>query len=70
MKRFIRQIIRKTNYKDRSSFRGAGQKRGEVYQTLFESEREMIIAMMDALKPGEPDARLDALGKALESLGG
>jgi DNA-binding MarR family transcriptional regulator len=44
-------------------------KKGEkIYQTLLESEMEMIITMMDALKPGEQDAFLDALGKALKPL--
>jgi DNA-binding MarR family transcriptional regulator len=44
-------------------------KKGEkIYQALLESEMEMIIAMMDALKPAEQDALLDALGKAMRSL--
>jgi hypothetical protein len=30
---------------------------------------EMIITMMDSLKPQEQDALLDALGKAVSSLG-
>lgn len=45
-------------------------KKGEkIYQALLESEMEMIIAMMDALKPAEQDALLGCLGKALGSLG-
>ncbi len=42
-----------------------GQK---VYQELLEGEMGMIISMMDALKPAEQDALLDALGKATASL--
>ena len=45
-------------------------KKGEkIYQALLESEMEMIITMMDALTPAEQDALLDALGKAMRSLG-
>ncbi|MBI2357558.1 MAG: hypothetical protein HYV04_01350 [Deltaproteobacteria bacterium] len=40
----------------------------KIYQALLESEMEMIIAMMDALKPAEQDALLDTLGKAMGSL--
>ncbi len=44
-------------------------KNGEkIYQILLENEMEMIITMMDALKPGEQDALLKALGKAVGSL--
>ena len=44
-------------------------KKGEkVYQELLEAEMGMIISMMDALKPAEQDALLDALGKAVGSL--
>lgn len=44
-------------------------KKGErVYQDLLEGEMEMIIKMMDALKPGEQDALLRVLGKATASL--
>jgi DNA-binding MarR family transcriptional regulator len=42
-----------------------GQK---AYQELLESEMEMIITMMDSLKPGEQDALLDALGRIIGSL--
>lgn len=41
-------------------------RKGEkIYQSLLESEMEMIIAMMDALKPTQQDALLDALGAAV-----
>ena len=44
-------------------------KKGEkLYQTLLENEMELIITMMDALKPEEQDALLKALGKAVGSL--
>ncbi|MBI2985360.1 MAG: MarR family transcriptional regulator [Deltaproteobacteria bacterium] len=44
-------------------------KKGEkVYQELLEAEMGMIISMMDALKPAEQDALLDALGKAVGSV--
>lgn len=45
-------------------------KKGErVYQDLLEGEMEMIIRMMDSLKPAEQDALLQVLGKATASLG-
>ena len=45
-------------------------KKGEkVYQELLEAEMGMIISMMGSLKPEEQDALLDALGKAVGSLG-
>lgn len=44
-------------------------RKGEkIYQDLLESEMEMIITMMEALKPQEQETLLDALGKALASL--
>jgi len=44
-------------------------KKGQsIYQELLEAEMEMIITMMDSLKPEEQDALLDALGKAVGSL--
>jgi DNA-binding MarR family transcriptional regulator len=44
-------------------------RKGEkIYQDLLESEMEMIITMMESLKPQEQEALLDALGKALASL--
>jgi len=44
-------------------------KKGEkVYQELLEGEMELIITMMDSLKPGEQDALLRVLGKAAASL--
>lgn len=44
-------------------------KKGEkIYQILLENEMELIITMMDALKPEEQDALLKALGKAVGSL--
>lgn len=46
-------------------------RKGEkIYQQLLESEMALIIGMMDALKPQEQDAFLDALGKAVGSLKG
>jgi DNA-binding MarR family transcriptional regulator len=45
------------------------KKEEKIYQTLLESEMEMIITMMDALKPGEQEALLDGLGRSLGSLG-
>ena len=45
-------------------------KKGEkLYQSMLENEMEMIITMMDSLEPGEQDALLLALGKAVGSLG-
>jgi len=44
-------------------------KKGEkVYQRLLEGEMEMLITMMESLKPGEQDALLRVLGKAAASL--
>lgn len=44
-------------------------RKGEkIYRDLLESEMEMIITMMEALKPGEQDELLGTLGKALASL--
>ena len=44
-------------------------RKGEkIYQELLESEMEMIIAMMESLKPQEQDALIGTLGKAVESL--
>lgn len=44
-------------------------RKGEkVYQDLLEVEMEMIITIMDSLKPREQDALLEALGKAVGSL--
>lgn len=42
-----------------------GQK---VYQQLLEVEMEMIIAMMEALRPAEQDVFLRVLGKAVGAL--
>ncbi len=45
-------------------------KKGErVYQDHLEAEMEMIITMMDSLKPREQDVLLEVLGKATASLG-
>lgn len=44
------------------------KKGGRIYQDLLEAEMEMIITMMDSLKPGERDALLRVLGKATSSL--
>ncbi len=44
-------------------------RKGEkIYQELLESEMEMIITMMESLKPQEQDALIGTLGKAVESL--
>lgn len=44
-------------------------RKGEkVYQDRLESEMQMIITMMESLKPKEQDALLGTLGKAVESL--
>ena len=44
-------------------------RKGEkIYQGLLESEMEMIITMMEALKPKEQDELLNLLGKAVVSL--
>ena len=40
----------------------------EIYQEILESEMEMIIAVMESLKPQEQNALLNALGKAMASL--
>jgi len=40
----------------------------KIYQGLLESEMEMIITVMDALKPAEQDTLLHALGKAVSSI--
>ena len=37
----------------------------EIYQEILESEMEMIIAVMESLKPQEQNALLNALGKAM-----
>lgn len=44
------------------------RKGAKVYQALLESEMEMIIAMMESLKPAEQDALVDALGAAVGAL--
>lgn len=44
---------------------GKGEK---IYQELLELEMEMIISVMESLRPPEQDALLDALGKAVDSL--
>lgn len=41
---------------------------GKVYQELLEGEMEMIISIMDSLKPREQDMLLRVLGKAAASL--
>ena len=44
-------------------------KKGEqIYQECLEAEMGLIIAMMDALEPGEQDALLELLGKAVVRL--
>ena len=45
-------------------------RKGEkVYQELLEAEMEIIISMMDSLKPEEQDMLLRTLGKATASIG-
>lgn len=57
------------NEKDRRKvFVELDHKGEKIYQQLLESEMEMIITMMDALKPQEQDALLEALGKAVSSM--
>lgn len=53
----------------RKVFVELAQKGQRIYQELLESEMEMIITMMEALKPQEQDALLHALEKAVGSLG-
>lgn len=44
-------------------------RKGEkIYRERLESEMEIIITMMESLKPQEQDALLGTLGKAVESL--
>lgn len=52
----------------RKVFVELGKKGERVYQDHLEAEMEMIIRMMDSLKPGEQDALLRVLGKATASL--
>ena len=52
----------------RKVFVELNQKGQRVYQDLLEGEMEMIIRMMDSLKPGEQDALLRVLGRATASL--
>ena len=52
----------------RKVFVELGKKGERVYQDHLEAEMEMIIIMMDSLKPGEQDALLRVLGKATASL--
>jgi len=52
----------------RKVFVELNKKGGKVYQELLEGEMEMIITMMDSLKPEEQDALLRVLGKATASL--
>lgn len=44
------------------------RKGAKAYQALLESEMEMIIAMMESIKPDQQDALLDALGAAVGAL--
>ena len=52
----------------RSVFVELTKKGDQVYQECLEAEMELIIAMMDALEPGEQDALVDLLGKAVSGL--
>lgn len=53
----------------RKVFVELNQKGQKVYQDLLEGEMEMIIRIMDSLKPREQDALLRVLGRATASLG-
>ncbi len=52
----------------RKVFVELNQKGQRVYQDLLEGEMEMIIGMMDSLKPGDQDELLRVLGRAISSL--
>ncbi len=52
----------------RKVFVELGKKGERVYQDHLEAEMEVIITMMDSLKPGEQDSLLRVLGKATASL--
>jgi len=66
-----RGYVRRTrnDQEDRRKVFAELDRKGEkIYQDLLESEMEMIITVMDALKPAEQDALLHALGKAVGSI--
>ena len=72
----VDQLIRKgcvERFRDeedrRKVFVELDRKGEKIYQELLESEMEMIISMMNCLKPDEQDALLRTLGKAIASLG-
>ena len=51
----------------RRVFVGLDKKGERIYQQLLEPEMEMIISVMDSLRPAEQDALLEALRKAVSS---
>ena len=57
------------NEKDRRKVFVELDRKGEkIYQEILESEMEMIITMMESLKPQEQDVLLNALRKAVACL--
>lgn len=59
----------KEDLEDRRKVFVALDARGQkIYQQLLEVEMEMIITMMEALKPAEQDVLLRVLGKAVGAL--
>lgn len=66
-KRYVKRA--KEDPEDRRKVFVALDARGQkIYQQLLESEMEMIITMMEALKPSEQDVLLRVLGKAISAL--
>lgn len=58
------------NGKDRRKVFVELERKGQkIYQDLLEAQMKMIITVMDSLESKEQDALLDALGKAVGSLG-
>ena len=66
-KRYVKRA--KEDPEDRRKVFVALDARGQkIYQQLLEVEMEMIITMMEALKPAEQDVLLRVLGKAAGAL--
>jgi len=62
-------VTRKRDEEDRRKVHVELDKKGQrIYQEMLETEMEIIIRIMDALKPNEQDALLRTLGKAVGSL--
>lgn len=62
-------VTRKRDEEDRRKVYVELDKKGQrIYQEMLETEMEIIIRIMDALKPNEQDALLRTLGKAVGSL--